>query len=702
MNTRLKSRSLTAWQAVILLNAACVHAIATASTRGVFLVLFGGALAVTIRHAIPFSSRRVIYGAVLALGVTTLENQIFPESGATFFLDQAPVLMPALLYAGTALLFFEQRQFVSPLITSFGLLILLMVGGVIALPTADPSLLFPPAVVDHFKTWYRCAAGVQVTGMVMVFSRQLKSRQQPARGFPRRFRVLWAAALLAVFAGAAVGERVTLSFEPEINRLYMRLMQLYLRGRIQRVIFDKEVNLWRTSRFRSEADKTIVLRAFSDTAPGYLRGRVYRDYTRGIWTSDAVDRDLPAWPADGMGTYGVFRRRLPGDGDTGEWLSFLPEVRLESEALFLPGTTRRIELTAETVSHSDDGVVTHKEWDQRAGYKVERLPPFADAYPLPELTEQNRSVYLTLEDDQKTSLAPFVDEAFADSDQSDRDRIRAAVDYLQSRCSYKLGVDFDRRRRGRENDDPVIQFLATTRQGHCELFATAAVLLLRARNVPARYVTGLVCHERMGGYWVARLEHAHAWAEAYDANLNKWVLVEATPPAGVPADVSRAGWIETWLDSLITHWRAAVTRIRRGELAEWLIEGLAGIWRGGTWLVRRPLFWIGLTALAAAGVRKWRARDRKNAADDPDLRALRQLLTKMERHVAGQGLRRSGTETIAEFIDRIKDTEMPDRDTVIQCLNRYERLRYHHAARSGEAVQRLNDDWKRKNSGVTT
>lgn len=705
MTPPLKSRSLSFWQAIILLNAACVYAIAAASAHVILLIFLGGVFAVTIRHAIPFSSRRVIYGSVLVLGITTLENQIFPDRAGTFFLDQTQVFVPALLYAGTALLFFEQRRFISPLITSFGLLILLMVGGVIALPTVEQLFLVPTAAVEHFKLWYRCAVGVQVIGMVMVFSRQLKSRQQSEHGLPHWFRGLGVAALLMVFVGTAIGERVALSFEPELNRLYVRLMDLYLRQRIQRVIFDKEVNLWRTSRFRSEADKTIVLRAFSQTAPGYLRGRVYRDYSQGMWTSDAIERDIPAWPAEDMGTYEVFRRQMPGEPDTGGWVSFLPEVRLDSEALFIPGTTRRMELIAETVRHSDDGVVTHQEWDQRGGYKVERMPSFDGAYPLPELTENNRSVYLTLDDDQKQLLAPFVQEAFADSEGSDHERIRATIRYLQSRCSYELGVNFSHRGRGPEgwhqrredpveSVDPVIQFLGPQRKGHCELFATAAVLLLRTQNVPARYVTGLVCHESLGAYWIARLEHAHAWAEAYDSNLKKWVLVEATPAAGLPESASRTGWLEAWMDRLITYWRAAITRIRRGELTQLVVEGLVGIWRGIKWLARQPLFWAFLIVVSGILIRKWWHHKRKNLPADPDLLALRQLLTKMERWMAGQGLERSETETIAEFIERIKAAEIPGADKVAECLTGYERLRYHQGLRNFEAIQQLSDDWR--------
>lgn len=697
MNSPSTSRLLTLWQAVLLLNAACVFAIAAESAHVAFLVFFGGLLAIALRPALAFNSRRVIYGAVIVFGITTVETQVFPDPDGTFFLEQTRVFVPALLYAGTALLFFAQRRFVPPLITSFGLLILLMSGAVISLPPMDPSGLIPPVVTGHFRVWYRCAVGLQVFGMVMVFDRYVKHRQRADCPLPIRFRWLFMAALLLVFVTARIGERVALFYEPQLNGLYMRFMQLYLRNRAGRVIFDEEVNLWRTSIFRSEADKTILLRAFSKTAPGYLRARVYRRYRQGVWTTDSPVKTLSPTPAEGMGSYEIYRRQMPGNVNTSEWISLLPEVQLESEALFIPGTAYRMELIAESISHSADGVVTHVEWDQQAGYKLKRTLSADGAYPLPAVLEKDdRAAYLTLDDDQLTSLAPFVQEAAVNPRLPDRIRIQKTVQYLQSRCSYALGIRYNRGRGDEEGvPDPVFQFLGPGRQGHCELFATAGILMLRAQNIPARYVTGLVCQERLGGYWVARLEHAHAWAEAYDADLKQWVLVEPTPPAGIPGKESRSGWLETCLDVFFTYLRAGLTRIRRGELAGVIVDAFGGAWTGAKWLVRKPLFWVLLTLLGGMGFKTWRDKKQKGLPADPDMLALHHLWIRMERWGARHGIQRAAGETVAEFSGRVQQAVIPDREHVVRCLKRYEALRYHEEMRTSQAIEQLRDDWRK-------
>ena len=64
--------------------------------------------------------------------------------------------------------------------------------------------------------------------------------------------------------------------------------------------------------------------------------------------------------------------------------------------------------------------------------------------------------------------------------------------------------------------DPVEQFLTVDREGNCQYFASALVLMLRSQGIPARLVVGFNTDEfnAIGGYHVARQLHAHAWVEA--------------------------------------------------------------------------------------------------------------------------------------------------------------------------------------------
>jgi hypothetical protein len=73
-------------------------------------------------------------------------------------------------------------------------------------------------------------------------------------------------------------------------------------------------------------------------------------------------------------------------------------------------------------------------------------------------------------------------------------------------------------------------FMLRTRAGHCEYFAAAATLLLRAAGVPARYATGFAVLElsALEGAYLVRARHAHAWTRAWLGG--RWVDFDPTPP----------------------------------------------------------------------------------------------------------------------------------------------------------------------------
>ena len=78
---------------------------------------------------------------------------------------------------------------------------------------------------------------------------------------------------------------------------------------------------------------------------------------------------------------------------------------------------------------------------------------------------------------------------------------------------------------------PMVDFLHRSKSGHCEYFATATVLLLRAGGIPARYATGFAVTEKseLENAWIVRTRHAHAWVRAYVKGA--WIEIDTTPPS---------------------------------------------------------------------------------------------------------------------------------------------------------------------------
>ncbi len=82
--------------------------------------------------------------------------------------------------------------------------------------------------------------------------------------------------------------------------------------------------------------------------------------------------------------------------------------------------------------------------------------------------------------------------------------------------------------------DPIEDFVVNHRTGHCEYFASALVMMLRSRGIPARMVLGYRGGDfnTIGEYYQVRQKHAHAWVEALlDPGIApEWEL--AGPPSG--------------------------------------------------------------------------------------------------------------------------------------------------------------------------
>ena len=116
-------------------------------------------------------------------------------------------------------------------------------------------------------------------------------------------------------------------------------------------------------------------------------------------------------------------------------------------------------------------------------------------------------------------------------------------------------------------------FLGRSRAGHCEYFATATVLLLRAAGVPARYATGYSVQEwsPLERAWVVRARHAHSWALAWVDGA--WRDVDTTPPGWGEIEGGQASvWqpvsdLFAWAGHAFNQWRYGE---RRGNVTSWL------------------------------------------------------------------------------------------------------------------------------------
>ncbi|HID21531.1 MAG TPA: DUF3488 domain-containing protein, partial [Planctomycetaceae bacterium] len=96
--------------------------------------------------------------------------------------------------------------------------------------------------------------------------------------------------------------------------------------------------------------------------------------------------------------------------------------------------------------------------------------------------------------------------------------------------------------------DPVEDFLFNRKQGHCEYFASALALMLRAVDIPSRFISGFKggTQNRITGRFVVEQRHAHARVEAYIDG--KWVVLDPTPYARRLSVQSMEPALPSWSD----------------------------------------------------------------------------------------------------------------------------------------------------------
>jgi transglutaminase-like putative cysteine protease len=129
---------------------------------------------------------------------------------------------------------------------------------------------------------------------------------------------------------------------------------------------------------------------------------------------------------------------------------------------------------------------------------------------------------------------------------------------------------------------PMEEFLLRSRRGHCEYFATALVLLLRAEGVPARLVTGFLGGEvnPIDGHLVVRQDNAHAWVEAW-VDGRGWLTSDPTPDAGRPSVAAPglgrlAG--QLW-DFVLFRWDRYVLTYGAADQRDFLLRSFDRLWR---------------------------------------------------------------------------------------------------------------------------
>lgn len=131
---------------------------------------------------------------------------------------------------------------------------------------------------------------------------------------------------------------------------------------------------------------------------------------------------------------------------------------------------------------------------------------------------------------------------------SDLERARAIEDWLRGHLKYSLDPW------ERVVDDPLAHFLFERKKGHCEYFASAMAVMLRAVWIPSRVATGFLGGTRnpLVDWQVVRASDAHSWVEAWIPGRG-WMTFDPTP-AAEPGDGTWSR-LSMWRDAAELFWQ---------------------------------------------------------------------------------------------------------------------------------------------------
>lgn len=326
-----------------------------------------------------------------------------------------------------------------------------------------------------------------------------------------------------------------------------------------------------------ESDQ-IILRVQHDV-PLLLREATYNSYFRGTWQAQtAIFRDLAPlsnsdqqWPL-----VNLYQHNVPANTDANVKQLAISLYLAHGRAMLpLPtGSFMLDNLQLPDVSMNDFGAVKVERGPGLIYYQASYTPQqnWTDAPPSNEdikVPEEEQAVFQQLV--KELGLIGQPPEVI----------VEKVAQHFSTGYRYSLLLSAPTySSQPSEMISPMRNFLYFKRSGHCEYYATATVLLLRAAGLPARYAAGFAAQEysRLERAYLVRKRHAHAWALVYINGY--WQTLDTTPGSWFELEENRAAWwqsiydVFSWAYHLFSKWRWNSEQEAQNNWLLWLLVPL--------------------------------------------------------------------------------------------------------------------------------
>jgi hypothetical protein len=694
-----KSRYCIFLNSGIILPSAYLFAVASDMPYIFLLVCFGLFLSFLKSKPFAYSDRSIIYGLLLAIATAVMGDLVLKidshRMGIISGIFQANISTPFLLYAAVIVTFFKSSPYTLGACACLSLAATILGGEMLSINFENENMvLFYSWIQRHSYKFFAIIISTEMLFLLLSLNSARKAVSKSSSPFKLQKRLIIAFSLLAMPALALFFHHTYNKYERSLKNveLYLLRMGMKRRGPAWKTIFNNEVDLNRTIDKDIESNfQKIVLRATGPMPPGYLRGRAYANYSNGKWKAPEDDKikNFKKQQQTGIIAYNTFAYPEKTEEAMTAKFEIYPASSFSSGVILTPGNAKKFDIVADKLKYSRDGVITPEEWIQDGGYSCYATEKDqASAYPSPEtpLFKQYLQTPPALSKEIENALYGVLKPELWEKKPPDSEVIKKLTSWFLNNFEYSLEA------KPEEGEDPIETFIKK-KKGHCELFATTMTMMLRKHGIPARYITGFICEEThpSNKYYVARLGNAHAWLEAYARDMKKWILVEPTPPSGMPNFEHKWGVVESWIDRFKQIFQETFANMRRGHFAQAIIDFATGVYsyaKDFLWHpLRGPLTIIPLLLLAFYIRRRKRIARRKSLQLPTSLLELMNDFARFETIIAKKtGIKRPKTMTIDEWAAKLPEN-------FSEFLKKYQDLRYRKTAPDIKQIKLLKKDF---------
>ncbi len=533
------------------------------------------------KKRLEYSDTNIIFGIILAISMGVILNYSVKDSGRFFHfvatLFYGNISLISIFFASIIISFFKSNKIILALNSAFAVSALFFMSDLGYGISKEHLLWIKSSPFENFDKLFLSLCLVEFIIIIFIFMNSQNFKKIGDKQYSLFRKSIIATALLVTICFSYFLVVLHLRNTQNLRAIERALLNYISKSRNSGggYVFNRDPDLSR-SFYGEDKDslENIILRVYNNKSGLiYLKTDAYDSYYHGIWRRNikySKKLNIDQKEENGYTTFYTDKTIAKKS------FTIYPSSYYRKSNPPAPKKSNRFELVAEKMTLKNAEVYEAKDWDITAGYKV--------YYNTKINNNQNFDPKeLFLDKKYKKSLLTRLLHIVGEEKKSHKEIISKIIEHFSTNYTYSLGPQPKQKLR-----DPILNFLDNRKSGHCEMFASSAVLMLRAINIPARYVTGFVCIEENESreYNVVRSKHAHAWAEAYLESEKRWVKVEATPPSGIPDGEHQWDSTESFFEKIKNKFNKFVALLKQGYFARAIIEIVTPIWN----IIIQPIF----------------------------------------------------------------------------------------------------------------